>query len=151
MHRNKECQWWIDRCPATEINIEAIKFVFGWIFMFRAVLLCFTLMPMPLLIYIHIFIYFVPDALPIVSFFLCLVSCLVSSCVLSFFFIWNKKVKKKTSKFNVTKCEWKIEEPVNFTTHAFTYPNESENFCPTHFFLSFVDRNGHRFFTPSLK
>lgn len=94
MHRNKECQWWIDRCPATEINIEAIKFVFGWIFMFRAVLLCFTLMPMPLLIYIHIFIYFVPDALPIVPFFLCLVSCLVSSCVLSFFFIWNKKVKK---------------------------------------------------------
>lgn len=40
--------------------------------MFCAALLRFTLMPMPLLISIHIFIYFVPDAFPLALLFFCL-------------------------------------------------------------------------------
>lgn len=89
--------------------------------MFCAALLRFT---MPLLISIHIFIYFVPDAFPLALLFFCLRIFLFS-------------VEKKKSRFNVTKCEWKTEKPVNFTTHAFTYPpSESEKFCPAHFFFS---------------
>lgn len=120
MHRNEQCQWWIDRCPAwNQHRSNKIRF------QLNIYVLCRTSTLHHAITYFHTYIY-----LFCAWRFSTRTSLFLSSYI--FIFSWKKK-----SRFNVTKCEWKTEKPVNFTTHAFTYPpSESEKFCPAHFFFS---------------